>query len=135
VKIHNGFLILFRFAKQKVANAYAAYVTGTIKNSQYNELVRKKQFNEVDFLSFIGGLLGLFAGFSSLSFVEILYWMLKKIISSFRTKKIHPIIIVSHGEIENNALNQKQENVMLQYFNDSSIHGVNYLSNTNIFEL
>lgn len=111
--------------------------------SQFHHIVRKKQFNEVDFLSFIGGLLGLFAGFSALSFVEIIFWILirvRGVISKRSNSAVHPKVIevaecVREGNGNNldqisnslNGENFEQKNVAQEYFSESSIHGLNYI--------
>lgn len=94
------------------------------RNIFFNKFVRKRQFNEVDFLSFVGGLLGLFAGFSVLSAVELFYWIFKKILIK-KTATVYP-------------LNQKEQNsvtkfkIFKSFFDDSSIHGVNYLNKSKL---
>ena len=42
----------------------------------FAEYERSKRMTPIDFVSSLGGLFGLFLGFSLLSFVEILYWFI-----------------------------------------------------------
>ena len=44
------------------------------KENEFTPLKRVRQFTIFDFLSYIGGLLGLFAGISVLSFFEVFYF-------------------------------------------------------------
>ncbi|KAG5667482.1 hypothetical protein PVAND_015462 [Polypedilum vanderplanki] len=100
------------------------------KSMQITEIKRKLQFNEIDFLSFVGGLLGLFAGFSALSFIEILYWMSLKFLILFRRQKtaiIHPMTVSQVMEI-------RVEN-RWKYLENSSIHGFSYLYSKKFFEM
>jgi hypothetical protein len=43
--------------------------------------MRYQEFKLVDFLSYVGGILGLFAGISVLSFVELAYFMTLRLIT------------------------------------------------------
>jgi amiloride-sensitive sodium channel len=51
------------------------------KDAEYYALVRYQQFKVVDFLSYVGGILGLFAGISALSIVEFLYFFTFRLIT------------------------------------------------------
>ncbi|CAG9811153.1 unnamed protein product [Chironomus riparius] len=96
------------------------------KSSVFNQLIRKKQFNELDFLSFVGGILGLFAGFSALSFVELIYWFtIRVVIKNCRIglKQVNPE--VENDQNESNMT--KIRDSMLSYFNESSVHGLNHI--------
>ena len=93
------------------------------KASVFNQLIHKKQFNELDFLSFVGGILGLFAGFSALSIVELIYWFtIRMFINNFGeiSKSVHP-------EVENsqkNSNSMKFNDSVMSYFKESSVHGL-----------
>lgn len=63
----------------------------------FNPLRRKLRFTVIDFLSNVGGVLGLFAGISVLSIFEIFYFFVLRIFSNlFIIKKIqkHAVLIV-----------------------------------------
>jgi amiloride-sensitive sodium channel len=49
------------------------------KDSEYFALLRFQPFKLVDFLSYVGGILGLFAGISVLSIVELFYYFTLKL--------------------------------------------------------
>ena len=45
-----------------------------IKKLSHAEYQRSEKMTIIDFISSLGGLFGLFLGFSLMSFVEIIYW-------------------------------------------------------------
>jgi amiloride-sensitive sodium channel len=45
------------------------------KDSEYFALIRFQEYNYVDFFSYAGGILGLFAGISVLSIIETVYFL------------------------------------------------------------
>jgi len=99
------------------------------KNNVFNHLVRKKQFNELDFLSFVGGILGLFAGFSALSFVELIYWFtIRVFIKNCRSTRIVPYPVEEN--VQNNSKKLKDRDCLTSYFNESSVHGLNHVFET-----
>ena len=51
------------------------------KDSEYYAMVRVQEFKLVDFFSYAGGILGLFAGISALSIVECLYFFTLRLIT------------------------------------------------------
>lgn len=51
------------------------------KGSEYYAMVRYQQLKFVDFLSYVGGILGLFAGISVLSIFEILYFLTLRLVT------------------------------------------------------
>ncbi|KAL7036627.1 hypothetical protein ACKWTF_008881 [Chironomus riparius] len=51
------------------------------KDNEYYAQVRYQQFKIVDFLSYVGGILGLFAGISVLSIVEFFYFFTLRLMS------------------------------------------------------
>lgn len=96
------------------------------KNSEVNQLIRKKQFTAVDFLSFVGGILGLFAGFSALSFVELIYWFGIRVFVRKFTKidsKVHPIENVQAGKSKFVEIKE----FLKFYLSESSIHGFGFI--------
>jgi len=66
--------------------------------------------------------LGLFAGFSALSFIELIYWFtIRVIVKNCRLDitKVHPEI----EDIQNESKLTKIKDALLSYFNESSVHG------------
>ena len=59
------------------------------KDDEFISMRRVRQFTTVDFLSYVGGLLGLFAGISMLSLVEIFYFFsIRLVVNIWRTFKL-----------------------------------------------
>ncbi|CAG9812250.1 unnamed protein product [Chironomus riparius] len=90
------------------------------KTNEINQQVRKKQFNWLDFFSYVGGILGLFAGFSALSFVEIIYWFTIRVLFKHfgkRDAKVYPFE-------ENNTKCSKFIEFLQSFLSESSIHGL-----------
>ena len=96
----------------------------------YSQYIRRKQFNEVDFLSFVGGLLGLFAGFSALSFIELIYWFPIRLIAEFFKRT--PTRVFPFNQVLRR--NQRKVQFLLEFLENSSIHGANYFRDTKLFD-
>ena len=96
------------------------------KSSVVNQFIRKKQFTAVNFLSFVGGILGLFAGFSALSFVELIYWFVIRVFVGKFTKinsKVHP---TDDTPAKRSKFVELKE-FLQSYLNESSIHGFGFI--------
>jgi hypothetical protein len=102
-------------------------VTVKYRRNTFSKLIRKKQFDEIDFLSFVGGLLGLFAGFSSLSAVELLYWFVVSIFTKNCNQKTAIVHVQPFRPIE-----MRKSNILDDFIGSSSVHGLSYLKNTNL---
>jgi acid-sensing ion channel, other len=63
------------------------------KDSDYFPMVRYQEFKTKDYLSYVGGLLGLFAGISVLSIIEFFYFFTLRLavdlINSWRRVRVH----------------------------------------------
>lgn len=70
--------------KTNYSEDYYSYVTIMFKykDSEYFPLIRYQEFKTKDFLSYFGGLLGLFAGISLLSVIEIIYFFTVRLITN-----------------------------------------------------
>ncbi|XP_070509998.1 pickpocket protein 11-like [Chironomus tepperi] len=66
-------------AYQKVQNTTISLMW---KDAEYYAQIRYQQFKLVDFLSYVGGILGLFAGISVLSIVEFFYYFTLRLFSN-----------------------------------------------------
>ena len=96
------------------------------KSNVFNQLVRKQQFDKLDFLSFVGGILGLFAGFSALSFIELIYWFtIRAFIENLdkNSTKVYPFT----KEFEVESKFDKIKKSLSSYFSNSSIHGLSHI--------
>ena len=50
----------------------------------FSEYERSLKMTTIDFIAILGGLFGLCLGFSFLSFIEIIYWMVFKLSQNLR---------------------------------------------------
>jgi hypothetical protein len=85
--------------------------------------ILQQQLSKLDFISYCGGSLGLFLGFSALSFVELLYYFSLKII--FDQKRKTKVQTLS-GTPE-----QPKKNYLAVFLDNSSVHGCNQIGMTN----
>lgn len=112
----------------------------SFKKTLFNQSIRKKNFIVLDFLSFVGGFLGLFAGFSVLSFVEMVYWIFGQMCKLLIRQKIPQTSIIKVKSIiteksEFRLVKQAGlENLIPTFFNESSVHGFNFIFNSTILE-
>jgi len=66
----------------KIADRDTLEMSFRFKDNEFIPLIRKHQYKLVDFLSQCGGLMGLFAGVSALSIIELLYFMTLRVCSN-----------------------------------------------------
>lgn len=108
---------------------------------EFNPTVKQRQFTGIHFLSYIGGTLGLFAGFSLLTVFELLShfvvraflgWIERKRI----LKKVQPIARLRLVEYEKLSKLPKFFKTPLSfchsYVVNSSVHGINHASQKNL---
>jgi ABC-type Fe3+-siderophore transport system permease subunit len=101
---------------------YSSEILVNFKNSQFYPLILQQQFTVLDFVSYIGGALGLFLGFSVLSFFEILYYFSIRIVLSFKQNQ--------KVESEVRVIDHKSSIIYqfcFDFFENSSIHGMNQI--------
>jgi hypothetical protein len=80
-------------------------------------MVRQQQLTPLDFVSYCGGSLGLFLGFSALSAVELLYYFtLRLIFKRLRRNRVEDLS-TDHDE--------QKKNYLVEFFENSSVHGCN----------
>lgn len=107
------------------------------KENDVFTFIRKRQFTTVDFLSSCGGILGLFAGISVLSIVELFYYFTIRIVINawmdWKKCKVIPIKSTSVEELPNTKLKDTKsvfrmiQNYITFVFKESSIHGCIYI--------
>jgi hypothetical protein len=118
-------LELIRSRENKISTELKARIRF---NSQFFlQFFRKQQFNILNFISFVGGILGLFAGFSAISFIELIYWFtVRVVLLNFgrRNREIRPIDVNLHDHENGISLMKYFKN----FFDESSIHGLKYVS-------
>ena len=95
------------------------------KDDNFYPQIRRKYFTTIDWFSFVGGILGLFFGFSFLSGVEIIFHIF---VGIFRSNWVNrKEIIVNRQRIAPNV--RKFREYFQSFLNNSTIHGFGYVSN------
>lgn len=64
------------------------------ENSDFEAIERYAVFDFMDFVASCGGLLGLFMGFSILSFLELAYYVILWIIMLRKSRKVEPVGLI-----------------------------------------
>jgi Amiloride-sensitive sodium channel len=109
---------------------YRDYMNGSLVNVYFNSFeffphILQQQFTLIDFISYTGGALGLFLGFSVLSFVEILYYFSVRVVCFRLTKRK----VSSSGKMDGKKSKaDKSRKFLLSFYQNSSIHGLNQMS-------
>lgn len=89
-------------------------------------LRKKRSYGLVEIFSFVGGILGLFAGFSVISGFEVLYYFV--IYSCFKRRKkldilrVYPIENYEFVESKNDNFGSKFWKFLQEILNNSSVH-------------
>ncbi|CAG9810334.1 unnamed protein product [Chironomus riparius] len=115
------------------AESYVIQASVQFHEVRYNALIRKQQFNELDFFSYFGGLLGLFAGISVLSLIETVYWFtIRQLESCHRSDstQVMPFNEDDEGSQPSGIFNSFKL-FIVNFFNESSIHGFKFLVGSN----
>ena len=66
------------FYGRSTATGWKFYSTALLDSFYFLEYEKTPRMTEIDFISNVGGLLGLFMGFSLISLFEIIYWFIIK---------------------------------------------------------
>ena len=95
------------------------------REKEFFSLIRRKQLSSVEILSFVGGLLGLFAGFSVLSLMEAFYYFVIRVGYNIYSQKnkVHPIII-SKNKVKEFKIVENVKLFVNEYLAASTIHGL-----------
>ena len=91
---------------------------------------RKKSQTIADLFSFVGGLLGLFAGFSFLAGAELLFYFIispLKLIRSYNDSRVYPLTRTRKNLIESLA-ESRVVNFVKEMLQESSIHSINHIA-------
>jgi hypothetical protein len=95
------------------------------KSSRFFPLVLQQQLTLVDFISYCGGSLGLFLGFSALSLFEIVYYFTLRIVCLKKQQaKLSPS---SHTKDSTKTSNHPISDPINEFVENSSIHGCNQI--------
>ena len=98
-------------------------VIANFKDDSFYPQIKRKYFTMIDWFSFVGGILGLFFGFSILSAVEIIFhfWMM-----IFGRK------YEAEAESRNHMKLKKFQEYFKEFLRNSSIHSFQYLSKSDL---
>lgn len=91
--------------------------------TEFFSTVRRKHFTQIEIFAFVGGLLGLFLGFSVLSFAEIIYFIIFESLKKIRTRKVSP----NQGVISNERIGLVL-GYWLSFMKNSSVHSFMYIA-------
>jgi hypothetical protein len=83
-------------------------------------LVLRQQLTVLDFVSYCGGSLGLFLGFSAMSAVEIVYYMTLNVVCVKRREK-------RVASVDENDKASNKAKFVTEFLGSSSIHGCNQI--------
>jgi Amiloride-sensitive sodium channel len=91
------------------------------KVDSFLPLKRRVQFSRLEIVSFVGGLAGLFTGFSLLSLSEIFYFFLfQPLANKFNRNRVRPFQSASRSAW--------RESLLVSYLLASSIRSFNYIA-------
>lgn len=76
-------LKLFKINAIFIFRSFNTTLAFNFKDSEYFAQFRYRPFKIIDFLSYVGGIFGLFAGISVLSFFEIFYFFTLRLTTDF----------------------------------------------------
>jgi hypothetical protein len=89
------------------------------RNAEFFPFVLQQQLTTLDFVSYCGGSLGLFLGFSTLSAIEIVYYFTLRLMCFKKSKK--------KVRCADSNDPPKQQNFLGSFMESSSIHGFNQI--------
>lgn len=125
------------YATKFVTEKHPSELIIRFKENDVFTFIRKRQFSTIDFLSSCGGILGLFAGISVLSIVELFYYFTIRIVVNawmdWKNCKVIPIKSTSVEEAPKTKLKDTKSvlRIIQSYitfvFKESSIHGCIYI--------
>jgi hypothetical protein len=101
------------------SSSYASIIEVLFGSAEFFPFVLQQQLTFFDFLSYCGGSLGLFLGFSTLSAIEICYYFSLRLIFVRNQKK--------KVDIEDSSDAEKKRNYLMEILESSSIHGFNQI--------
>jgi hypothetical protein len=105
------------------------------KQNEFYPTVRQRQLTEIDYLSYIGGTLGLFAGFSILTFLELFfYFIFRPAVRCMKKKfksRVAPIEVIGQSTKTSKGV-LKPVRYFYNYMEESSLHGLNHATFKNL---
>lgn len=101
------------------------------RDDSFYPIVRRKNFNIIDWFSSIGGILGLFFGFSFLSAFEVMFHIWKGFFERNRANVID-LSRISYSKWRKLKSIISIWEYLKNYLRQSSIHGLSYVSDGNM---
>jgi Amiloride-sensitive sodium channel len=101
---------------------YPSQLLVFFKSLNFYPFVLQQQLSVLDFVSYCGGSLGLFLGFSALSAIELIYFFTVKAFCIIRTRR---------KVKDSSSLQLKKKKVAVDVFKKSTIHGIKNIMNSN----
>jgi hypothetical protein len=120
------FITYFFFFRGKGKTKFTSHETKIeilFKNPNFLPSILQQQLSTLDFVSYCGGSLGLFLGFSVVSAVEIVYYLSIRLLFLRNQKK--------KVDSEFRPQEKRQKCYLMQVIENSSIHGFNQFSAKN----
>jgi hypothetical protein len=114
------------------------FVDVFFKENEFAIMKLQRKFTENEFLSYMGGTMGLFAGFSFLTVLELVfYFMFRPAVRKIKCKsKVSPLQAWTKQESPQSnkvlKLVQKSTSYFYHYMEESSLHGLNHASFRNL---
>lgn len=78
--------------------------------------------------------MGLFAGISVLSIVEIIYWFTIQLAEGYFIRSSTKVVPLNKFVVEKDNVFIKVKEFVIKYFNESSIHGLSYIVGSNFIQ-
>jgi hypothetical protein len=97
--------------------SFASQIQILFKSAEFYPLIFQQQLTALDFISYCGGSLGLFLGFSALSAIELVYYFTMRLF--FKRQRSNKVAILISDE------EKKAESYLVKFMKSSSIHGCN----------
>jgi hypothetical protein len=114
---HFKLIVFFRKQKSDLASDFRSVLQVFFKASEFFPFVLRQQLTTLDFVSYCGGSLGLFLGFSALSAVEVVYYLtIRWMFLKYKKRRVSS---------EASQDQTKSKNYMSEFMENSSIHGFN----------
>jgi hypothetical protein len=111
--------LVFRGNYKSQYEIFGSSIDIIYKTAQFFPLILQQQLTTLDFVSYCGGSLGLFLGFSLISAIEIVYYCTLRILFGSRQRAR-----VSPEEISDDP---EQESYFAEAMESSTIHGFNQI--------
>ncbi|CRL07760.1 CLUMA_CG020714, isoform A [Clunio marinus] len=110
--------LIEKHMEKQMEDTPKSFISIRFKNEEFYPLVTSSFMSSIDIISYIGGYLGLFLGFSFLSLMEIIYYVFIKTTSDKSCRK--------SGKPNGNE--EDSSNLFSAFIKESSIHGLVYMN-------